>query len=62
MILPYKGEASVFSRMVYATRDVVEVERNQGGKYGSNNWIEKQLVLSELENVVLIRGGGIDLA
>ena len=31
---------------------------HKGGKYGPNNYIEKQLVLSELESMIRIWGGG----
>ena len=34
---------------------------HKGGRYRPNNCIEKQLVLSKLENMVRIRGGGYSI-
>ena len=59
MIHPHEGEACVFTRVVHASRDVVAVEINcTRVAIQTHNCIKKQLVLSEPENMVRIRGGG----
>ena len=54
MILPREGEAYVLSRCGGGREKL-----HKGGRHGSNNCIEKQLVLSEPENVIRIQIGGI---
>ena len=63
MILPCQGEAHVFSRVVHATRDVVAIEINCTIVVDTEPIIalRKQLVLSVLENMVRIRGGGYNI-
>ena len=60
MIHPREEEAYVFSRIVYAARDVVEVKINCTKVVDIDSIIElRLLILSKPKSMVQIQGGGI---
>ena len=60
MIHPREEVAYVFSRIVYAARDVVEVKINYTKVVDIDSIIElRLLILSKPKSMVQIQGGGI---